>query len=201
MPRVVAHDDPEAPVLVEDALERGETLVFPTDTIYGIGGDPWDTRTVRRVRQLKSRPHDQPFALLLATVAHVDRYARLGTGERRWIDRLLPGPYTFLLPAGRGAPPVAAASGVIGLRVPDHPFFDRLLARLDRPLFGTSVNRRGEPPLIDIDRIIDRFPSVELIVTGPTSGQPSAILDLTTTPPRVVRGELPPATLDLLEKE
>ena len=201
MPQVLPHDDPETAAAVDAALETGRTIVFPTDTIYGIGGNPWDARCLERVRTLKGRPADRPFALHLATRASVERYAVLDLRLRALTDRLLPGPVTLLLPAAEGSPAASVAGGTVGVRVPAHPFFRETLARLDRPLFGTSVNRHGEPPLVDVDAIIDRFAAVDLIVTGPTGARPSAILDLTIVPARVVRGELPPELRSLLEEE
>ncbi len=191
MPRVLPHDHPEIGSAVGAALETGQTIVFPTDTIYGIGGNPWDERSLDRVRSLKGRPAGRPFALLLPAREAIERFAALDRRLRGLVDRLLPGPYTLLLPAAPGAPPSAVREAVVGIRVPDHPFFRRTMARLDRPLFGTSVNRHGEPPLVDVDRIIDRFPGVDLIVSGPTGTRPSTILDLSEDPPRAVRGELP----------
>jgi L-threonylcarbamoyladenylate synthase len=191
MPRVLSHTDPESVSALQAALEIGQTIIFPTDTIYGIGGNPWDTRCIERVRLLKERPADQPFAILLPTIASLERVAAFDDQVRQWIERLLPGPYTLLLPAAPDAPPATTHNGTIGVRVPAHPFFQQTLAALDRPLFGTSVNRHGEDPLVDVNEIIDRFAVVDLIFTGPTSANPSAILDLTSVPPRAVRGELP----------
>lgn len=191
MPRVLPHDHPQIRLAVDAALETGETIVFPTDTIYGIGGNPWDARSLERVRSLKERPPDQPFALLLPTREAIERFAELNGRLRDLVQRLLPGPYTLLLPAAAAAPPAAVGNGTVGVRVPDHPFFRRTMASLNRPLFGTSVNRHGEPPLVDIDRIIERFAGVDLIVSGPTGKGPSTILDLTADSPRLVRGELP----------
>ena len=201
MPQVLRDDHPEALSAVLAALETGGTIVFPTDTIYGIGGNPWDGRCLERVRTLKERPPDRPFALLLPLPESIERYASLDGRTRRWIDRSLPGPVTFLLPATGGTPPASAADGKVGIRVPFHPFFQGVLARLDRPLFGTSVNRHGEPPLVDVDEIIDRFPAVDLIVTGSTGRAPSAILDLTVRPARLIRGDLPPPLRPLLDEE
>ena len=201
MPRVLSYEDPHAPSAVAAALETGETMVFPTDTVYGIGGNPWDARTLGRVRALKGRPPDRPFALHLPTRASIARYAVLDERLQDLIGRLLPGPYTLLLSATAQAPPSAVAAGKVGIRVPAHPFFQRTLAELDRPLFGTSVNRHGEPPLLDIDAIIDRFGAVDLIVTGPTGLAASAILDLTTHPPELLRGELPIGLRSLLEEQ
>ncbi len=177
----------------------GQTLIFPTDTVYGIGGNPWDRRCLERVRAIKQRPPDQPFTLHMPTCSSLERYVKLDECLRKMIRRLLPGPYTLLLPAAAGAPASAVLDGKIGIRVPDHPFFASTLTSLDRPIFGTSVNRRGQPPLGDIDAIIDRFASVDLIITGPVGAGPSAILDATVRPSRLVRGDpLPGPLQDLL---
>jgi L-threonylcarbamoyladenylate synthase len=84
------------------------------------------------------------------------------------------------------------AKGKIGIRVPDHSFFSSVMATLGQPLFGTSVNRSGEPPLEDIEQMIEHFSGVDLIVEGSSgAGVPSAIIDLTVSPPQALRGELP----------
>jgi len=197
MPRVVASDDPRIRLLIEEALETGQTVIFPTDTIYGIGGNPWDERTLSRVRTLKQRAEGQPFTLHLPTVESISRYAQIPNERiRTMVHRLLPGPYTLLLEATPDAPPSAVQDGSIGIRVPGHPLFRDIMKELDRPLFGTSVNVHGQPPLSDINQIIDRFNTVDLVIIGETGTRASAIIDLTAVPPILVRGE---ASKDLLE--
>ena len=191
IPHVIAHDDPDLPRLIEAALETGQTLIFPTDTIYGIGGNPWDEGVLDRVRSLKSRPPDRAFTLHLPTVDSIGRFAQVDDRVRLIVDRLLPGPYTFLLAASSSAPPSAVMDDVVGIRVPDHPLFRSVVAGLERPLFGTSVNQSGERPLSGIDEIIERFSGVDLIIVGPIGGDESTILDLTVDPPRLVRGVRP----------
>ena len=191
IPRVIAHDHSDVPRLIEAALETGQTFIFPTDTIYGIGGNPWDEGVLNRVRSLKGRPPDRPFTLHLPTVENIDRFAQVDDRARLIVDRFLPGPYTFLLPASASAPPSAVMDNVVGIRVPDHPLFRSVLAELARPLFGTSVNQSGERPLSGIDEIIERFSGVDLIIVGPIGGDESTILDVTVDPPRLVRGARP----------
>jgi L-threonylcarbamoyladenylate synthase len=190
MPDVFPFDHPEVPRLVEAALETGQTIIFPTDTVYGIGGNPWDEGVVGRVCSLKARAPDRPFTLHLASVEAVSAFAQVGAVRER-LHRLLPGPYTLLLRAKPGAPPSAVLDGVVGVRVPNHPFFRTVLRDLGRPLFGTSVNRSGQPPLSEPNEIIERFPSADLILTGPVGSGESTILDLTVDPPRLVRGAVP----------
>ncbi len=191
IPRVLPADDPRIPRLLLAALETGQTFIFPTDTVYGIGGNPWDGGALESVWRLKDRDPTRPFTLHLPSVDSIARFARPSESARDAIGRLLPGPYTLLLPAAPGAPPSATIDGVVGVRVPDHPFFLSTLAKLDRAIFGTSVNRAGEPPLRDIDQIIDRFGVVDLILVGRTGEAESTILDLTVEPPRLVRGTQP----------
>ncbi len=191
-PRVLSVDDPELSGAVHEILETGGVLIFPTDTVYGIGGSPWDEGALARVCALKRRPADQPFTLHLPGLDWIGRVARLDQWAREIVNHFLPGPYTFLLPALPGAPASAVKDGKVGVRVPAHPFFTRVLAGLNRALFGTSVNRSGEPPLVDLAVIIEEFSSVDLIVTGPVAtGTPSAVIDLTTDPPIAIRGTLP----------
>ena len=191
MPNVIGQDAPDLPRRLLEALETGQTIVFPTDTVFGIGGNPWDETVLNRVRTLKKRPIDRPFTLHLPSVDAVERYAVLDERLRVAVSRLLPGPYTLLLPAAPAAPPSSVLAGILGVRVPKHQFFDISLAALDRPLFGTSVNRSGAPPLVDVDEIIERFSGVDLIIVGPVGSSPSSILDLTQDPLRVLRGSPP----------
>jgi len=194
-PVIFYDSDPQLPRAVKEVLEVGGVLIFPTDTIYGIGGNPWDEQAVARVQRMKRRPADRPFALLLSALDAMERFACLDARTLPILERFLPGPYTFLLPAADRAPSSAVKDGKVGVRVPDHPFFSIVMRSLGRPLFGTSVNRSDEPPLENIDAIIERFGNVDLIVEGttPPSGMSSAIIDVTVDPPQAVRGNLPDA--------
>jgi L-threonylcarbamoyladenylate synthase len=191
IPIVMSGDDPGVAVAVHDALETGQMIIFPTDTIYGIGGNPWDDAVVAKVRALKGRTADQPFTLHVASVADVTRYAHVAEHIRCAVNELLPGPYTLILPARPEAPACSVTANTIGVRVPRHAFFASVMASLGIPLFGTSVNAHGEDPLSDVDEMIDRFPSVDLVILGTVGGCPSDIIDLCATPPRALRGRLP----------
>ncbi len=178
----------------EEVLKGGGLLVFPTETVYGLGCAAQNQKAIERLYRLKGRERGKPLALHLGSVEELFRYAIVGERERRWIDRLLPGPYTLVLRASEAAPPVAVSGGKVGIRVPRSQAFRLLAAAAGKPLAGTSANRRGEPPVVAPREAIDRFADqVELIIIAdePSSGQSSAVLDLTEDPPRVLRGELP----------
>jgi L-threonylcarbamoyladenylate synthase len=190
---VLTLGDPALPRELEQALRQGAVIAFPTDTVYGLGGDPW-SGAVDRVRTIKQRPPDQPFSLHLPSVASIDGVAQVDAEGRRWLERWLPGPFTVLLEATAGAPPCSVSEGRIGLRVPDHPLFLEVLAAIGGAVFGTSVNRRGAPPINEAATILRAFPEIDLIIDGAVSiGSSSALIDLTSTPPAALRGELPDA--------
>lgn len=190
--RVMKESDMQVYDAVGSLLETGGVLIFPTDTVYGIGGSPWDERALALVRRLKGRKNSQPFTLHLPSVEAIGRFAILNEKMRQVLDTFLPGPITFILPARDDAPAASIIDGKVGVRVPANPFFQAVMRKLDRPLFGTSVNRSGEAPLMSIDTMIEQFSVVDLLIEGNVgTGVPSAIVDLTGDHPRSLRGALP----------
>jgi L-threonylcarbamoyladenylate synthase len=198
IPTVLSFRHPDTPSAVDAALETGRTLIFPTDTVYGIGGNPWDQRTLHHVRRLKERDPEQPFTLHLCHVSEIAGYTQCSPAQMRIVEQLLPGPYTLLLPAAATSPPATVHGKKIGIRVPDHPFFRDSLSR---PVFGTSVNRRGMPPINDVAEIIETFTEVDLIISGDVPGVSSTILDLTERPVRLIRGTVPDSVRRILDQE
>ncbi|MCR4403725.1 MAG: L-threonylcarbamoyladenylate synthase [Candidatus Acetothermia bacterium] len=180
--------------LVVEAVGRHGLLIFPTETVYGLGCAADDPEAIERLYHLKGRERGKPMALHLGDLQELTRYAIFEERERRWIARLLPGPYTLLLKASPQAPRGAVSAGKVGIRVPASRAFRALAAAADRPLLGTSANKSGEPPAVTPEDVIGRFAAdVDLIIISRErlSGQSSAVLDLTVDPPRALRGELP----------
>lgn len=183
----------EAKLVAEIISQRG-LLIFPTETVYGLGCAADDLATIKRLYRLKGRERSKPMALHLGNLEELFRYAIVGERERQWIEKLLPGPYTLLLRASPTAPPAAVSAGKVGVRVPDSRPFKLIARAAGLPLLGTSANRSGEPPAITPEEAIARFAGdVDLIVITDEelSGRSSAVLDLTVDPPRALRGELP----------
>jgi len=203
--RILSLDERLLPEIA-DVVRVSGIIVFPTDTVYGLGCDAFHERAVERIYELKGRSREQPLALHLGSVSQIARYCReLNEQQRRFIQRLLPGPYTLILPASSEAPPCSVNStGGVGLRVPARGAFQLLAQTLEHPIAGTSVNRHGEPPLMRIEEIANEFgDAVDLILTTaePISGQSSTVIDLVAYPPNVVRGTLPEGLQAELEEE
>lgn len=179
---------------VAEVVRKGGLILFPTETVYGLGCAADDSSAIERLYQLKQRNRAKPLALHLGRVEDLFQYALVSEREWQWIAQLLPGPYTLILRATADAPPVALSEGKVGIRVPQSPAFQMVAEAVGKPLAGTSANRGNEAPVVTPQEAIDQFVNqVELIIATSElpSGRSSSVIDLTEDPPRALRGELP----------
>jgi L-threonylcarbamoyladenylate synthase len=197
MKTVVVPIDPTAPsteVLAEAArvLRSGGLVAFPTETVYGLGANALDASAVARIFAAKGRPANNPLIVHIADATQVPQVAEdWPESGARLAERVWPGPLTLVLPRRETVPDVVTANGpTVALRVPAHPVAQALLRAADLPIAAPSANRstelsptRAEHVLRGLDGRIDM-----LLDGGPTSGGiESTVLDLTTTPPRLLR--------------
>ncbi len=176
------------------AVQQGRPVLYPTDTLWGLGVRPGDPRGVRRLYELKERPEGMPVSVAFSSHQEIEPFVDLSLTARATLRRWLPGPFTFLLRASAMArrewtPAVLGESQTVGVRIPNHPVARALLARTG-PLTTTSANRHGQPPcstVAEARRMFGR--GVRAYVTGgaPPSGQPSTIVALTGSHPQIVR--------------
>jgi len=161
-----------------DILASGGAVIAPGDTMYGL---IWIAPgSEARVRRIKGRGEDKPFLQLIADSTWVGRVSDQQLPPR--LARYWPGPLTLVFPARAG--------GTVALRVPDHPLLQRLLRALDRPLFSTSVNREGSPPLPTVEEMRRELEGeVDAIYDAGDQppGAPSTLLDITQRPFAVLR--------------
>jgi L-threonylcarbamoyladenylate synthase len=127
------------------SLRAGGVVIFPTDTLYGLGVDPCSESGLNRLFAAKGRDRGKPIPLLLSESEQVDRWARdVPPAAARLMDRFWPGALTLVLPADPGVHPAVTGGGnTVGLRVPDHPVPRALAAGLSGAVTGTSANRSG----------------------------------------------------------
>jgi L-threonylcarbamoyladenylate synthase len=174
-------------------LARGALVVYPTDTLFGLGARATSAPAVDRLLRAKARPPGQPISIAVSSTEEIEGLAVLTGAARGWIRRLLPGPVTVLVPASpmarrRLAGPLLGPDGSVGLRVPDHPVA-RELARRAGPITCTSANRHGEAPAATLAEARRAFGATVARYVGghpPPSGRPSALIDLTGAAPAVV---------------
>ncbi len=174
-------------VSVEKAAElvsKGGVVVYPTETVYGVGGDAFNEDAVRRVYEVKERPRERAVSVAVADTAAVQEVARLSDQARDFVAEFLPGPVTPLLPRRRELPEVVTAGGeLVGVRVPDDTTARRLLEETG-PLTSTSANRSGEPAATKVDELGELGDRVDGVIDdGPresTGGVGSTVVDTTT---------------------
>ncbi len=138
-------------------LQQGSLLAYPTETVFGLGGDPWNAQVWSVLWQLKGRPADRTAGILLIPdPGWLDRLAMPLSGHgRRLVERYWPGPLTLVLPARSGVtPPVASVDGSVAVRWSPAPTVQALMQLWQRPLISTSANRSGAPPARCADDLV-----------------------------------------------
>jgi L-threonylcarbamoyladenylate synthase len=181
------------------ALGRGDVVVIPTDTVYGLAGRFDSPEAVQRIFEIKQRPPDKPLPVLAASVSDLSAVATFDPLARQLADAFWPGPLTLVLPRAEGfdADLGAGERGTVGVRVPEHELTRRLLEECG-PLAVTSANRSGEPPATDAQAASKLFPELLTLDGGPGAGQPSTVVSLVGRPKVLRSGALEDAVHQVL---
>ena len=185
-----------------DVVRGGGVIAYPTDSCYALGWHLGDKSAQERVRRIRQADRHHHFTLVCANLAEVGRFALLDTWQFRMLRACLPGPYTFLLRATRETPRRLQhpRRRTIGVRIPDHPVVHLLLAELGEPLMSSTLLLASDPqPLTAGGEIQARLEhQIDAVLDGGDCGiEPTTVVDLSVTPPVVVRkgkGELGPIT-------
>ena len=194
MAEILRIDPPTAARAIAEAIrviQAGGVIIYPTETLYGLGANPNDPAAMERLYAIKGREAARPIPFLikdremLAALVEEVPPAAVKLMERYW-----PGPLTLIFRAGEGLPlAMRGTANTIGLRISAHPVAQRICAQLNGPLTATSANRSGEEDLVDAERIAGVLGDlVDLIIdSGTVPGIGSTVVDVTIAPPRIVR--------------
>lgn len=160
-------------------LQRDGLVVYPTETVYGLGADALSEDAVMRVYEAKNRLLSKPISIAVSDMDMLTAVAVVDDAARAFIERFLPGPVTVVLPAKSCLPAIlTGGTGLIGIRWPDHEVALAIIARLDSPITATSANISDEiPPTRPEDVYV---PNDYLVDGGELPGTPSTVVDLTT---------------------
>ena len=173
-----------------EVLRQDGVIVYPTDTVYGLGCDITSKRAVERIVRIKGRDPKKPMSFVCADLRRISRYARVSTFVYRILKRCLPGPYTFVLEASREVPKMLLTrQKTVGIRIPDHPVCLALVSELGNPVLSTSANPSGAEPLnapSEIHEVLGR--QVDLILEcGVLSRVPSTVVSLVGDQVKILR--------------
>ncbi|WP_121969370.1 L-threonylcarbamoyladenylate synthase [Leptolyngbya sp. BC1307] len=183
---------------VRDALRQGAVMLYPTDTVYAIGCDLNAKNALKRVRQLKQLSNDKPLTFLCSSLSNVASYANVSDPAYRIMKHLIPGPYTFLLPATKSVPRLVMnpKRRTTGIRVPKSPLCLALIEALDNPVISTSAlsiirnSPEDDTEALSKADLFDRMEKqVDVILDSGSElrYQVSTILDLTGDSPQIAR--------------
>ena len=172
-------------------LRDGGVVAFPTDTVYGVGVDPFQPEAVRKLYQIKGRPIDKPIPILVGSINDVERVAQnLPPTFSQLAERFWPGGLTLIVEAKSLPPEVTAGGNTVGVRMPDHPLALALLQRFGGAIATTSANRSDEPPATSAAEVQSELGALVSIILdgGQTATQiASTVLDLSVSPPQIRR--------------
>ncbi len=189
-------DNPEGRKIdqVVDVLKNGGIIIYPTDTVYGLGCDIENTKAVERICQLRGLdPKKAMLAMICRDISQVSEYAQqIDNPVFRLLKRNLPGPFTFVLNAANSVPKMFKnRKKTIGIRVPDHQVPLAIIEKLGRPILTTSLKSDDEilEYVTDPEDIFEDFKKlVDIVIdSGPGGNTPSTVVDCTDEKPVVLR--------------
>lgn len=170
---------------VVECLKDGGVIIYPTDTIYGLGCDIKQAKAIEKICQIKNiDPQKAQLSFICSDLSHLSEYSKsIDTPLYRMLKNYLPGPYTFILPASKQVPKMLQSKkSTIGLRVPDNIICQQILTALGNPILSTSLPGEMVEDYTDPEIIYDRFTNqVDFVIDGGIGGMtPSTIVDCTT---------------------
>jgi tRNA threonylcarbamoyl adenosine modification protein (Sua5/YciO/YrdC/YwlC family) len=173
-------------------VRTGAIIAYPTDSCYALGGQLGDKTVMTRIRAIRQMNERHHFTLMCRDLAEISHYAKVDNRQYRLLKMSTPGSYTFIFQATREVPRrlQSARRNTIGVRIPDHPVAQALLAELNEPLLSSTLIMPGEElPLNDPWEIRDRLErQVELVLDGGACGlEMSTVIDMTGEAPAVIR--------------
>jgi tRNA threonylcarbamoyl adenosine modification protein (Sua5/YciO/YrdC/YwlC family) len=171
-------------------IREGSVIIYPTDTVYGMGCDLFQKKSIEKIYEIKRRSYKQPFSFICADLKEVSRYAIVSNYAYKTMKRLLPGPYTFILEASRMVPKLLQTNRkATGIRVPDNEICLSLVRELGNPIITTSVSTPEGGTLNEPEEMEKRFRHcADLIIDGGLlTPRLSSIISLINDVPEVIR--------------
>ena len=189
------HPDNPQPRLIRqvvDKLQEGGIIIYPTDTIYGLGCDIFQHKAIERIARIKKvDPQKAQLFFVCSDLSHLSDFSKqISTSTYPLLKEYLPGPYTFILPASKMVPRILQSKkDTIGLRIPDNRIAQAIVKELGRPILSASLPGELVEDYTDPEVMYENFMNeIDIIIDGGAGGTvPSTIVDCTGTEPIVTR--------------
>jgi L-threonylcarbamoyladenylate synthase len=175
-----------------DGIREGKTVAFPTETFYALGVSAFHEQAIQKAFAIKGRTFKQPLPLIIKGDPMLEEIAaQISDAARTLMRRFWPGPLTLIFAASHKIPPLLTAStGTVAVRDSSHPLARLLVKTAGIPLTSTSANVSGAPSCVSAEEVEQQLGDrIDLIIDGGATpgGLPSTMVDLTASPPRIVR--------------
>lgn len=186
--------NPEAPEkdkikAAVNALKEGKTVLYPTDTVYGVGANIFDLEAVQKVFSIKKRQLNKPLSVCVSKIDDIKNIAYLDKDLKKLVSDIFPGPFTIVLNKKESVPSILTSGGrTIGIRIPDN----RVCRELSRefPITTTSANISGQAIPESVEGVLKQLgDQIDLILDAGICrhGIPSTVIDMTVSPPKILR--------------
>jgi len=178
---------------VVEVLKNGGLIIYPTDTVYGLGCDITNARALEKVAKIKGIKLEKAnLSFICSDLSHISDYVKqIDTATFKLLKRALPGPYTFILPGNNNLPKVFKNKKTVGIRVPDNNIIRAIVKELGNPIISTSIHDEDEvlEYSTDPELIFEKWENqIELVIDGGYGDNvPSTIIDLSGNEPEVIR--------------
>ena len=177
---------------VVSILRDGGIVIYPTDTLYGIGCDALNVRAVERICELKGiNPQKSNLSIICNDLSIISEYAKVNTPVFKLMKRNLPGPFPFILPTTSSLPKIYKNKKTVGIRVPDNNIIREIVARLGNPVLSTSVKDENDEIeyTTDPELIHEKWGEIaDIVIDGGFGGiEPSTVIDCTSDDPEIIR--------------
>ena len=185
--------NPKAIQKVVNVLKKGGLIIYPTDTVYGLGCDITNMKALERIARIKGvKLEKSNFSFVCEDLSNLSDYVKqIDTSVFKILKRALPGPYTFILPGAKNLPSVFKKKKTVGIRIPNNNIALAIVERIGNPIVSTSI--RDEDEILeyttDPELILEKWDKlVDLVIDGGYGdNQPSTVIDLSDSEPLIVR--------------
>lgn len=153
-----------------EVLKGGGLVLYPTDTIYGLGVDAMNSKALEKLRELKGREKKKPISILVPSIESISNYGVMNAKALELAERFMPGPITLVLPATNEVPDEVTLHGTIGVRLPSNDFCLAMTKTFNGPVTSTSANKSGRETGNTVSEILDQFgfsaKGIDLVIDG-----------------------------------
>lgn len=175
-----------------ETINKGGLVIFPTETVYGIGANAYNEEAVRKIYEVKMRPDEKPLSIMVSSIDEISKYAIISNEiEEKIIKKYMPGPITIVLKKKPGVfDYISSGKDTIGIRIPDNEIILKILKEAKLPIVAPSANISGKPSGIILNEILKDFDGkVDICIDGGKAklSEPSTIVKVVDNKPVILR--------------